>query len=64
MYGIIIQAIVECIKTRYGEQKWQEVKKKAKVDHEFFSTHEQYSDAIVQKLLRSLSLITSKDAFP
>ena len=60
MYGLIIEAIVECIKTKYGERVWQEVKSKSKVDQDFFNTHQQYSEAIVQKVLRNLAQITSK----
>jgi hypothetical protein len=59
VYGVIIEAIVECIKTRYGKQVWEQVQKRSKIDQDFFSTHQQYSEAIVQKLLRNLSLVTS-----
>jgi hypothetical protein len=58
MYGLIIEAMVESIKAKYGKNIWEEVKRKAKVDQDFFSTHQQYSEAIVQKILRSLSIVT------
>ena len=58
MYGLIIEAMVESIKAKYGKNIWEEVKRKAKVDQDFFSTHHQYSEAIVQKILRSLSIVT------
>ena len=60
VYGVIIEAIVECIKTRYGKNVWEQVKLKSKIDQDFFSTHQQYSEATVQKLLRNLSTVTSK----
>lgn len=60
VYGIILESIVECIKNRYGENVWEQVKKKSKVGQDFFNTHQQYSESIVQKLLRNLSLVTSK----
>ena len=45
VYGVIIEAIVECIKTRYGKNVWEQVKLKSKIDQDFFSTHQQYSYA-------------------
>jgi hypothetical protein len=58
MYGIIIEAIVETIKQNYGEKIWQDVKKKAKVEQDFFNTHQQYSEAIIQKIVRALTIVT------
>ena len=59
MYGLIIEAIVECIKTKYGNKVWTEVQRRSKIDHDIFSIHQQYSEAILQKVLRNLSVITS-----
>jgi hypothetical protein len=59
MYGLIIESIIETIKTRYGDRVWQEVRKKSKIEQEFFNTHQQYSEATVQKILRCLTVITS-----
>ena len=60
MYGLIVESIIESIKHKYGTEVWKEVKKISKIDKEFFSTHEEYSEAVVQKILRSLSIVTGK----
>jgi hypothetical protein len=60
MYGLIIEAIVECIKIRYGNHMWEQVQKNSKLDEDFFSTHQQYSEAILQKIMRALSSVTSR----
>jgi hypothetical protein len=59
MYGLLIESFIETIKTRYGERVWHEVKKAAKIDQEFFNTHQQYSEATLQKIIRCLTNITS-----
>jgi hypothetical protein len=60
MYGLIIESIIEGIKVRFGERVWLEVRKQAKIEQEFFNTHQQYSEATIQKIIRSLTKITSK----
>ena len=58
--GLLIEAIIEAIKNRFGDRIWQEVKKASKLDQEFFNTHQQYSEATIQKILRGLTNATSK----
>ena len=59
MYGLIIETIIEAIKIKYGEKTWVEVRKKAKIEQEFFNTHQQYSEATVSKIIRCLAAVTS-----
>lgn len=55
MYGLILQSIVDLIKKKYGNDTWERVKKKARIDAESFSTHQQYGETIVQKIVKYLS---------
>ncbi len=59
MYGLLIESIIEAIKSQYGETVWKEVRKVAKIEQEFFTTHQQYSEATLQKIIRCLTRITS-----
>jgi hypothetical protein len=59
MYGLVVESIIEAIKTKFGERVWLEVRKKAKIEQEFFNTHQQYSEATIQKIIRSLASVTS-----
>ncbi len=59
MYGLVIESIIEAIKTKFGERVWLDVRKKAKIEQEFFNTHQQYSEATIQKIIRSLTSVTS-----
>ena len=58
MYGLIIECIIESIKNKYGCHVWEKVKKDAKIDRDFYDTHEHYNDAIIKIILSSLSNIT------
>ena len=63
MYGLIIESIIETIKSRFGDKVWQDVKRKARIEQEFFNTHQQYSEAMIQQILRSLTLLTSNNSY-
>ncbi|KAK5643076.1 hypothetical protein RI129_006921 [Pyrocoelia pectoralis] len=52
MYGLILENLSEYIKHRYGEDKWEEIRKAAAVDQPSFSTHQVYSENLVPKLAR------------
>jgi uncharacterized protein YlxP (DUF503 family) len=55
MYGLLLQSIVELIKKKYGNDTWEKVKKKARLDTATFSTHQQYGETIVQKIVKYLA---------
>ena len=55
MYGLLIESMVETIKSKYGVAIWEQVKKKAKIDNQCFSTHQQYSETLIQRIVKHLS---------
>ncbi|MEN9685515.1 MAG: hypothetical protein RLZZ28_1301 [Bacteroidota bacterium] len=50
MYGIVNNAIEEMVLQNFGEDKWAEIKKRSKVDIDFFLSNEPYDDAITYDL--------------
>ncbi|KAG8193603.1 hypothetical protein JTE90_000236 [Oedothorax gibbosus] len=50
MYGLILENLSQYIISVYGEEKWIEIRKLAKVDHATFSTHHVYSDTLIPRL--------------
>jgi hypothetical protein len=58
MYGLLIEAIIACIKTEYGLNIWEQVKKRAKLDNEDMIRHQQYSEASIRKIVTVLESIT------
>lgn len=59
MYGLLIESFIEALKARFGDRIWQEVRKSAKIEQEFFNTHQQYSEVTIQKIIRCLTNVTS-----
>ena len=55
MFGLINKAIVELIKTRYGEDRWREVLELAGVPDEPFLSMERYPDELSFKLVHAAS---------
>jgi hypothetical protein len=50
MYGVINRAIEEMIILHHGEEKWHEIRAKARVDIDVFISNESYSDEITYKI--------------
>jgi len=63
MYGLLIESIVDYIKRKYGNMMLEKVRKNAKLDQYAFSTHQQYSETLFPKLIKSLSEVAGKFSF-
>ncbi|CAL4131771.1 unnamed protein product, partial [Meganyctiphanes norvegica] len=50
MYGLLVESLAEFIKCQYGEDKWEEIRRMAKVETTSFSTHQVYSETLIPKL--------------
>jgi hypothetical protein len=55
MYGLLIESLVEIIKSKYGNSVWEVVRKKAKINNQIFSTHQQYSETLILRIVKHLS---------
>jgi hypothetical protein len=60
MYGLLIEAIMECTKKHFGNDVWEKARKRAKVTNYSFSAHQQYSETLFVKLCKCVGEITSK----
>ena len=58
MYGLLIESIAEFAKRVYGNLVWENVRKKAKIDYYSFSTHQQYSETLMIKIVKALAECT------
>lgn len=58
MYGLLVEATVESIKKAYGASIWEQIKRRAKLESQIFSTHQQYSEALIQRIVKTTSIIT------
>ncbi|XP_064078216.1 soluble guanylate cyclase 88E-like isoform X2 [Macrobrachium nipponense] len=50
MYGLLVENFCEYIKDKYGEDTWEEIRKKAKIDQPAFSTHHTYDEKLLPRL--------------
>ncbi|ARN82070.1 heme NO-binding domain-containing protein [Methylocystis bryophila] len=51
MYGLVNRALEELIIEKYGEEKWAETRKKARVEVEAFISNEPYPDDVTYHLV-------------
>jgi hypothetical protein len=58
MYGLLVEAIIETIKDKFGNQVWEQIKKKARLDTNEITAHKQYSEALIQKIVKALAEVT------
>jgi guanylate cyclase len=58
MYGLLIEAAVDFAKKRFGNAIWEKARKKAKIDQQMFSTHQQYSETMLSKIIKALSEVS------
>lgn len=59
MYGLILENLSQYIVSVYGEAKWLEIKRLAKVDHTTFSTHHVYPDSLIPRLTSKACRVSS-----
>ncbi|KAG8234468.1 hypothetical protein J437_LFUL015110, partial [Ladona fulva] len=52
MYGLLLENLSEFIKAVYGEEQWEEVRRRASVDQPSFSVHQVYSETLIPKLAK------------
>lgn len=54
MYGLLLEGIADAVRRKFGEEVWQEVRKKAGVPHHTFVMHKTYSETVIPRLVKVL----------
>ncbi|GAB6022963.1 Soluble guanylate cyclase 88E [Chamberlinius hualienensis] len=57
MYGLLLENLAEYIRLEYGEEKWEEIRRLARVDQPTFSTHKVYPDHLIPKLAQKATQV-------
>lgn len=52
MYGLLLENLSEFIKTHYGEERWEDIRKQAGLDSPSFSVHQVYPETLLNKLAK------------
>jgi hypothetical protein len=55
MYGLVNKAVVDLVTTKFGREKWEQIKQKADVDIDVFVSMDAYDDAITYRLVGAAS---------
>ena len=63
MYGLVNKAVHGLILNNFGEQKWNEIKKKAGVDEDFFISLHSYDDSSTYNLVGAASEVLGISAY-
>ncbi|KAL3204156.1 hypothetical protein MRX96_011827 [Rhipicephalus microplus] len=51
MYGLIFENLSQYVTSVYGAERWEEIRRRSRIDLATFSTHEVYPDNFVHKLV-------------
>ncbi len=62
MYGLVNQAVEGLVKKVAGEEAWEEIKREAGVDEEFFSSNECYDDSVTYNLVVAATKVLNLSA--
>lgn len=57
MYGLVIESMVVYIRKIYGDDKWMEIRRLAKIEQHSFSTHLIYSETTIPRLIEAASVL-------
>lgn len=60
MYGLVLENFSEYIKNVYGEDKWEEIRRRANVEHPSFSVHTVYAETLIPRLAKSATEVSIK----
>jgi hypothetical protein len=62
MYGLVNKAIQDLISNKFGEDKWQEIKKLSGFEDDFFIGLQSYPDSVTYDLVKNASKVLGADA--
>lgn len=50
MYGLLLESLACYIKEKYGDEKWEEIRRASAVEQTSFSTHQVYPENLIPRL--------------
>lgn len=52
MYGLLLENLAEYVKGKYGEDKWDDIRRQTGIDAPSFSVHQVYPENLLNKLAK------------
>lgn len=50
MYGLLLENLAEYVKSRFGEEKWEEIRRQVGIASPSFGVHDHYDEDLLMKL--------------
>ena len=50
MYGLLLENLSEYVKSIYGDEKWDEIRRQAGISSTSFSVHEDYEEDLLNRI--------------
>lgn len=50
MYGLLLENLAEYVKTRFGDEKWDEIRRQVGISSPSFGVHDDYDEDLLMKL--------------
>ena len=62
MYGLLLDSIQKFLCEKYGQQRWEKIRRRANLKHMWFVTHEIYGEEVLLDLVKSASIELEEDS--
>lgn len=59
MYGLLLENLSEYVKIKFGEAKWDEIRKQAGISAPSFGVHEDYDEELLNHLATTAQRVSS-----
>lgn len=63
MYGLLLENLSEYVKTVFGEDKWDEVRRQAGISAPSFGVHDDYDEDLLNHLAKTAQQVSSSRVF-
>lgn len=64
MYGLLLENLAEYVKTVYGDEKWEEIRKQVGIASPSFGVHDHYDEDLLMKLAAASQQVSHMKFMP
>lgn len=63
MYGLLLENLSEYVKTVFGDEKWEEIRRQAGISSPSFGVHDDYDENLLNHLATTAQQVSSRTKF-
>lgn len=64
MYGLLLENLAEYVKSRFGEEKWEEIRRQVGIASPSFGVHDHYDEDLLMKLAAAAQQVSRMKFIP